>query len=186
MLHGLEKGRPLSSAGFNRTGFVVCSYLCEAEGCSVAAAMEAFAAVRPPGVKHIKFIDELYTRYGDMKDGGRPLQSSPVSSPPSHVMECVYFCMQLSRVARIGGKSVRALSVSIELSDASIRELPNDSTLVHLCGSPPEECSHLNRCCILICQILIAHSTYQFTDYSSGCRAPHGVRLSAAIHFCAR
>lgn len=50
------------TAGFNRTGFVVCSYLCEAQGFSVSAALAAFAAVRPPGVKHEKFIAELYDR----------------------------------------------------------------------------------------------------------------------------
>ena len=49
-------------AGFNRTGFVVCSYLCEAKGFSVGEALAAFAAVRPPGVKHQKFIAELYDR----------------------------------------------------------------------------------------------------------------------------
>ncbi len=51
------------TAGFNRTGFVVCSYLCEAQGFSVGAALAAFAAVRPPGVKHEKFIAELYDRW---------------------------------------------------------------------------------------------------------------------------
>ena len=39
-------------AGFNRTGFIMCSYLCEAEGMSVDEALDSFAAVRPPGVKH--------------------------------------------------------------------------------------------------------------------------------------
>lgn len=39
-------------AGFNRTGFIMCSYLCEAEGMTVDDALDSFAAVRPPGVKH--------------------------------------------------------------------------------------------------------------------------------------
>ena len=42
---------------------MVCSYLCEAKGFSVSAALAAFAAVRPPGVKHEKFIAELYDRW---------------------------------------------------------------------------------------------------------------------------
>ncbi|KAL4852861.1 mRNA-capping enzyme [Chlorella vulgaris] len=50
--------------GFNRTGFVVCSYLCQACGLSVEQALESFAAARPPGVKHEKFIRELHVRYG--------------------------------------------------------------------------------------------------------------------------
>lgn len=50
--------------GFNRTGFVVCSYLCQACGMSVDEALESFAEARPPGVKHGKFVDELYARYG--------------------------------------------------------------------------------------------------------------------------
>jgi len=49
--------------GFNRTGFVVCSYLCQAHGLSVEESLQAFAAARPPGVKHAKFVDELHARY---------------------------------------------------------------------------------------------------------------------------
>ena len=43
---------------------MVCSYLCQACGLSVEQALESFAAARPPGVKHEKFIRELYARYG--------------------------------------------------------------------------------------------------------------------------
>lgn len=50
--------------GFNRTGFIVCSYLCQAHGMTVDEALASFAKARPPGVKHGKFIDELYARYG--------------------------------------------------------------------------------------------------------------------------
>eukprot|EP00889_Picochlorum_renovo_P003138 jgi/Picre1/30168/NNA_005537.t1 len=50
--------------GFNRTGFIVCSYLCQAHGMTVIEALASFAEARPPGVKHGKFIDELYARYG--------------------------------------------------------------------------------------------------------------------------
>lgn len=52
----------LSRAGFNRTGFVVCSYLCQACGLTVDQALESFAAARPPGVKHERFVRELYAR----------------------------------------------------------------------------------------------------------------------------
>lgn len=47
---------PAPHAGFNRTGFVVCSYLCQACGLTVQQALDSFAAARPPGVKHEKFI----------------------------------------------------------------------------------------------------------------------------------
>ena len=50
-------------AGFNRTGFVVCSYLVQACGLTVDEALEAFAAARPPGVKHERFVAELHERY---------------------------------------------------------------------------------------------------------------------------
>jgi hypothetical protein len=56
--------------GFNRTGFVVCSYLCQECGMTVPEALESFAQARPPGVKHGKFVDELYARYGSSSISG--------------------------------------------------------------------------------------------------------------------
>ena len=50
----------LCYAGFNRTGFVVCSYLIQALGMSVDEALAAFEEARPPGVKHEKFRAELH------------------------------------------------------------------------------------------------------------------------------
>ena len=49
--------------GFNRTGFFICSYLIEREHFSVQAAVDEFAANRPPGIKHPHFLDELFVRY---------------------------------------------------------------------------------------------------------------------------
>jgi hypothetical protein len=54
------------AAGFNRTGFVVCSYLIEHCGLSVEQALASFARSRPPGVKHERFRDELHARYGSI------------------------------------------------------------------------------------------------------------------------
>ena len=48
-------------AGFNRTGFVVCAYLILVCGLSVQEALGNFAAARPPGVKHEKFVVEVST-----------------------------------------------------------------------------------------------------------------------------
>lgn len=49
--------------GFNRTGFLICSYLIERLGWSVPEAIEGFRAARAPGIKHPHFIDALYVRY---------------------------------------------------------------------------------------------------------------------------
>jgi len=49
--------------GFNRTGFLICSYLIEKCGCSVKSALRRFAEARPPGIKHQHFRDELALRY---------------------------------------------------------------------------------------------------------------------------
>ncbi|KAI7867495.1 Alpha/Beta hydrolase protein [Spinellus fusiger] len=49
--------------GFNRTGFFICCYMIEKMNVSVSEAIQAFAAVRSPGIRHAHFIDELYLRY---------------------------------------------------------------------------------------------------------------------------
>lgn len=49
----------LRCAGFNRTGFVLCAYLIQVCGLTVEDALGSFAAARPPGVKHEKFVAEV-------------------------------------------------------------------------------------------------------------------------------
>ena len=49
----------MGRAAFNRTGIVVCAYLIQECGMSVQQALAAFAAARPPGVKHEKFVVEV-------------------------------------------------------------------------------------------------------------------------------
>ncbi|KAI8378849.1 Alpha/Beta hydrolase protein [Choanephora cucurbitarum] len=49
--------------GFNRTGFFICCYMIERLGVSVPDALRYFKEVRPPGIRHAHFIDELYLRY---------------------------------------------------------------------------------------------------------------------------
>ncbi|KJE92399.1 hypothetical protein CAOG_03377 [Capsaspora owczarzaki ATCC 30864] len=49
--------------GYNRTGFMICSYLIEVEGMDVASAIERFALSRAPGIRHQHFKDELAARY---------------------------------------------------------------------------------------------------------------------------
>lgn len=49
--------------GFNRTGFLIVSYLVERLDMSVEAAISVFAASRPPGIYKQDYIDELFQRY---------------------------------------------------------------------------------------------------------------------------
>lgn len=56
-------------AGFNRTGFVVCSYLVQALGMTVDEALVAFEQARPPGVKHERFVKELHRRFDNHRWG---------------------------------------------------------------------------------------------------------------------
>lgn len=48
--------------GFNRTGFFICSYLLEKEHYSVQQAIDVFQTQRPPGIRHIHFLDTLFVR----------------------------------------------------------------------------------------------------------------------------
>ncbi|KAF9139592.1 hypothetical protein BGX30_007785 [Mortierella sp. GBA39] len=50
--------------GFNRTGFMLCSYLIQEQSYSVAEALHHFELARPPrGIRHDHFKGELYLRY---------------------------------------------------------------------------------------------------------------------------
>ncbi|OOF97145.1 hypothetical protein ASPCADRAFT_205947 [Aspergillus carbonarius ITEM 5010] len=49
--------------GFNRTGFLIVSYLIERRGFTVSEAIEEFERRRPPGIRHEHFIDTLFVRY---------------------------------------------------------------------------------------------------------------------------
>lgn len=54
--------------GFNRTGFLIVSYMVERMDCSVEAAILAFADARPPGIYKQDYINELFRRYDDEDD----------------------------------------------------------------------------------------------------------------------
>lgn len=54
--------------GFNRTGFLIVSYMVEKMDCSVEAALMAFAQSRPPGIYKEDYIKELFRRYEDEDD----------------------------------------------------------------------------------------------------------------------
>ncbi|KAK2585956.1 hypothetical protein KPH14_010534 [Odynerus spinipes] len=58
--------------GFNRTGFLIISYLVETDGTSVDAGLAEFATARPPGIYKADYIKELYKRYDDEEDAPDP------------------------------------------------------------------------------------------------------------------
>lgn len=58
--------------GFNRTGFLIASYLVENKSWSVDAAIRAFAQARPPGIYKADYLRELFKRYGDVDDTPPP------------------------------------------------------------------------------------------------------------------
>ena len=51
--------------GFNRTGFLICSYLVEKLDYSIDMALQMFAEFRPFGIYKQDYIDELFRRYAD-------------------------------------------------------------------------------------------------------------------------
>ncbi|CAG2212836.1 RNGTT [Mytilus edulis] len=54
--------------GFNRTGFLISSYLVEKNDWSVDAAVQTYATQRPPGIYKQDYLKELFSRYGDVDD----------------------------------------------------------------------------------------------------------------------
>jgi mRNA-capping enzyme len=64
----LEKIGVHCTHGFNRTGFLIVSYLVETQDMAVGAAIQMFARARPPGIYKQDYITELYRRYDDEDD----------------------------------------------------------------------------------------------------------------------
>ncbi|CAJ0586431.1 unnamed protein product, partial [Mesorhabditis spiculigera] len=54
--------------GFNRTGFLICAYLCEVESWAPDMAIHAFLNGRPTGIYKQDYIDDLISRYGDPEE----------------------------------------------------------------------------------------------------------------------
>ncbi|XP_026737815.1 mRNA-capping enzyme [Trichoplusia ni] len=53
--------------GFNRTGFLLVSYMVEHLDCSVQAAINEFSRMRPPGIYKQDYLQELYRRYDEVE-----------------------------------------------------------------------------------------------------------------------
>lgn len=58
--------------GFNRTGFLIVSYLVEIFHWSIEAAIDEFSKARPPGIYKSDYLRELFMRYGDPADTPPP------------------------------------------------------------------------------------------------------------------
>lgn len=54
--------------GFNRTGFLIVSWMVEKMDHDVGAALQIFAQARPPGIYKAEYITELFKRYQDEED----------------------------------------------------------------------------------------------------------------------
>lgn len=54
--------------GFNRTGFMICSYLCRIRDWAVDAAINHFSLKRPPGIYKQQYLNELINIFGDRDD----------------------------------------------------------------------------------------------------------------------
>lgn len=62
--------------GFNRTGFLICSYLVKEHDWDIEAAIQTFAKCRPPGIYKQEYIDELFRRF-DTIDNKLPAPVKP-------------------------------------------------------------------------------------------------------------
>lgn len=74
LVHNFIAKHPLSNIlvhcthGFNRTGFLIVSYLVTKMDFSLDNALEIFAKARPPGIYKGDYLEELYRRYDDIDD----------------------------------------------------------------------------------------------------------------------
>jgi len=68
--------------GFNRTGFLIASYLIETEDWAPEAALISFAQARPPGIYKADYIEDLMNRYG-----GDPSDAPAVPDMPAWCFE---------------------------------------------------------------------------------------------------
>ncbi|KAF7269068.1 hypothetical protein GWI33_017826 [Rhynchophorus ferrugineus] len=66
--HPLESIAVHCTHGFNRTGFLIISYLIREMDFSVESALQEFAMARPVGIYKADYIMELYRRYDDVKE----------------------------------------------------------------------------------------------------------------------
>ena len=54
--------------GFNRTGFMICTFLCSERDWAIDAAVSHFASKRPPGIYKQDYLNSLFNLFGDADD----------------------------------------------------------------------------------------------------------------------
>eukprot|EP01006_Ploeotia_vitrea_P034750 TRINITY_DN65798_c5_g1_i2.p1 TRINITY_DN65798_c5_g1~~TRINITY_DN65798_c5_g1_i2.p1 ORF type:complete len:244 (+),score=9.63 TRINITY_DN65798_c5_g1_i2:21-752(+) len=69
--------------GYNRTGFLIVSYLVEHADYTVEEALAAFTVARPPGLYKKLFVDELFSRYSQ-----HPSSTFVYAKPPPGLEDC--------------------------------------------------------------------------------------------------
>ncbi|XP_041043141.1 mRNA-capping enzyme isoform X7 [Carcharodon carcharias] len=72
MQHPMELIGVHCTHGFNRTGFLICAYLVEKMDWSIEAAVATFAQARPPGIYKGEYLQDLFSRYGEVEDAPPP------------------------------------------------------------------------------------------------------------------
>jgi mRNA-capping enzyme len=58
--------------GFNRTGFLICSFLCQIDSWDINAAVAEFSRARSPGIYKEEYLKKLFELYGDPEDCPSP------------------------------------------------------------------------------------------------------------------
>lgn len=67
----------VSELGFNRAGYLIVRFLCEEFGWELGATLQAYAAVRSPGIWHRSLLQDLIDRFATQWDD-LPLEAPPV------------------------------------------------------------------------------------------------------------
>ncbi|XP_076349616.1 RNA guanylyltransferase and 5'-phosphatase mRNA capping enzyme [Tachypleus tridentatus] len=73
--------------GFNRTGYLIVSYLVENLSWSVEAAVQDFSKARPPGIYKADYLYELFKRFGDPADTPPPPQLPSWCTDSDHTLD---------------------------------------------------------------------------------------------------
>jgi mRNA-capping enzyme len=64
--------------GFNRTGFMICCFLCSEREWGIDAAVQIFSTKRPPGIYKQDYLNVLHDMYGDDDDPALQAPERPV------------------------------------------------------------------------------------------------------------
>nr|CAD2151071.1 unnamed protein product [Meloidogyne enterolobii] len=114
--------------GFNRTGFLIASYLFKRDGLSIEMAVQEFASSRPMGIYKQLYLDELHQRFGDEDDEkieshGRPLWENGPLSNEEFTMDGIFTIGEEKELNSNGHQQQNDLSISPSTSNLNIDNL---------------------------------------------------------------